>query len=171
MFPASVFHESGAQGPAGPAGATGAAGATGPAGPQNLLVSMLTANATNATGTMAATGLTVPLVSGTRYRVEANLMIDAGAGVDGSLFDADASTIAVSNIRLWWEEPSGTTPSYTTSLADNFIGPTAGQVAVRMAGSVEPSSSGNFALRFAQVSHLTETLILFRGSSLIAMAA
>jgi hypothetical protein len=151
----------------GPAGATGATGAAGP-GP---ILTMLAADATSTTAAMAALGLSLPLTSGTRYAFAAAIMLDAGAALDGSAFDFDASTITASNVRYWWQQQAGLGGNFVTTLAGDIPGPAAGAESIWITGSVEPSLTGNFAMRFAQSAHTTETLIVYRGSWLMAWPA
>lgn len=170
MFPASIFHVGGTQGPAGATGATGAAGPTGP-GP---LGSMLAADAASVVSTMAALGLSVPVVSGTRYAFEAALFINAGdVGLgEGSLFDFDASTAAFTNLRAYGPDLASTTPftsgAFVTSKSSDIPGPAGGDGLLLLTGSIEPSSNGTFAMRFSQVAHALETLTVYRGSWLLA---
>lgn len=160
-----------AAGPAGATGATGATGPTGPAGP-GPLVSFLAADATNATATMAATGISLSLTNGTKYACLAELRINAGAGADGSVFDFGASTTTVSNFWASWLDQSLVTPTeITSSLAADFTGPTTGVAVIQIAVSAEPSSTGTLAIRFSQASHLSETLTVNRGSWLICWPA
>lgn len=157
-----------AAGPAGAAGATGATGATGPAGP-GPNVSMLAADATNATSSMAATGISVPLAASTKYAFLATLRLDIGAGVEGCQFDFDASTAGVADFWAgWFDESLSITGDLTTSAAADYSGPTSGTVVVTIHGSIETTTAGTLALRHAQASHLVETLRTKRGSWLVA---
>ena len=137
----------------------------------SLLLSQLSADVTSVSDAMAPLGLTIPLIGGTRYAVQALVMVNAGAAIDGSKFDFDASTVTVNDFRLWLVDlvgAGGITKEFVTTLAGDFNGPESATGAVQLWGSIEPSSSGNLALRFGQNSHTTETLTIYRGSWLSA---
>lgn len=154
----------------------GATGATGAAGPANVQVATLAADFTNATTTMGAvTGggkaLSVPVVSGHRYAFEAVLMINDSSGVDGVVFDWDASTCSITAFRYYADDGAGgafgiSSTGYRTTLAADVVGSGFGDDVLIMRGSIEPATSGDFALRAAQAAHTTGTLTIFRGSSL-----
>jgi hypothetical protein len=131
---------------------------------------MLAADATNATVTMAASGLTVPVVSGRRYIFRAVLLCEDSVDLDGFAFDFDTST-AATNFRAFGigsDTASGTLfDSSSTALATDFSGNGSGVAQVLIEGSYEPSATGNLLIRFAQLVHSVGTLTLYRGSSLI----
>lgn len=133
--------------------------------------SFLAADATNATVTMAATGITVPVTSGRKYKIRAVLFFSNSVGLDGAAFDFDTSA-AATNFRSFGVMMDGLSGAllnlgttsisadYANSLADNEVT----QFVVEIA--YEPSASGNFLIRFAKAAHSTGTLTLYRGSSL-----
>lgn len=149
-------------------GDTGATGATGAAGTH--LASMLSADATNATATMAASGLTVPVVAGKRYGFRAVLFCNDSVDIDGFKFDFDTSAAATSfrAFGVGSDTISSTLIDVsTTALGTDIAGSGSGDVQVVVEGGYEPSASGNFLVRFAQNAHTTGTLTLFRNSYLI----
>lgn len=169
---------SGGQGPkgdtgaAGAAGATGATGATGAAGPANLVTSVLAADATSVTATMAASGLTVNVVAGHRYAFRVVLMLNdsSTASASGGKFDFDGGSAVLTDFRVWFNDtnfgvyvPTAYVTSQATDITNNggFI-----DDVLFIDGALEPSSSGTFAIRFAQNVRVDGTLTLFRGSSL-----
>jgi hypothetical protein len=133
--------------------------------------SFLAADATNATATMAATGLTVNVTTGRKYTFRATLLLSESVSVDGMKLDFDASTAAATNFRCHGfatESASGPVDlGITTALATDITESVFGDGKVVLEGSFEPSSTGTFAIRFAQVAHTTGTLTLYRGSSLL----
>lgn len=169
---------SGGQGPkgdtgaAGAAGATGATGATGAAGPANLVTSVLAADATSVTATMAASGLTVNVVAGHRYAFRVVLMLNdnSTAAASGGKFDFDASTAGATNFRASADDGAAgffsIVGGFATALATDYAATGFIDDKVVIEGTFEPSSSGTFALRFAQSVRVDGTLTLYRGSSL-----
>lgn len=134
--------------------------------------SFLAADATNATTTMAATGLSVNVTQGRKYAFRAVLMIsDTSTGaLDGYKFDWDGSTAAATNFRAWWREATEfVVATQTTALATDYASAGFGVVddLITVWGSFEPSSTGTFALRFAQTNHNDGNITLYRGSHLL----
>lgn len=154
-----------APGPTGPTGATGATGAAG-----THLGSMLAGNATNATVTMAASGLTVPVVSGHRYIFRAVLRFSESLTGDGSKIDFDGSA-AATDFRAWVSAEDDTsvlaTSGFLTALATDFSVAAHDDIQYVVEGSYEPSANGDLVIRFAQNVASGGTLTLYRGSSLI----
>lgn len=132
------------------------------------VVSMLSANFTNATTTMAATGLSVPVTSGHKYKFEAVLMINDASGLEGGKFDFDASTATVSDFRTFPDDGAlgFFTPGFTTALATDISGTGFTDDLLVIRGSLFASSTGTFAVRAAQVGHTAGALIVYKGSSL-----
>ncbi len=159
----------GGQGPKGDTGATGAAGA---AGPNNIHLAQLAANFTSVTTAMAAitaggTSLSVPVISGHRYKFEVVLMMNDASGLEGAVFDFDASTAAATNFRAFPDDgATGAFAGFTTTLATDITGTGITDDTLVIRGSFEPSSTGTFALRAAQSTHISGTLTVYRGSSL-----
>lgn len=134
------------------------------------VASYLAADATNATATMAVTGLTVPVVSGRRYMFRAVLWFTESVAVDGSKIDFDGSA-AATNFRYWpiavADDSSMTAAGFVTDLAADFAVSSHDAIQYVIEGSYEPSADGNLLIRFAQNAHTIGTLTLHRGSSLI----
>lgn len=135
------------------------------------VASYLAANATNATVTMAASGLTVPVVSGRKYVFRAVLLCENSVNADGLSFDFDTSA-AATNFRVYAriaDTVSGTLADFVlTALAtDITTASNDGVVCVIIEGSYEPSATGNLLIRFAKNAHTTGVLTLYRGSYLI----
>lgn len=134
------------------------------------VASYLAADATNATTTMAATGLTVPVVSGRRYLFRAVLWLTESVAADGSRIDFDGSA-AATNFRYWptvvFDDSTVNAIGSITDTATDFVTAAHDGIQVSIEGSYEPSASGNLLIRFAQNAHTTGILSLHRGSSLI----
>lgn len=132
--------------------------------------SFLAANATNATATMAASGLTVPVTSGRKYIFRAVLLCQDSEDADGYAFDFDTSA-AATNFRAFAvvtdTVSAGLLQVSITALATDINGAGSSVIQVIVEGSYEPSASGNLLIRFAQNAHTTGTLTLFRGSYLM----
>lgn len=133
------------------------------------VVSFLAANVTNATATMAATGLTVPVSSGAKYIFRAVLHWSDNVDLDGAAFDFDTSA-AATNFRAFGTMTDAVSGllvgAAMTALADDLNGSGSGAAVAVVEGSYEPSTSGNLLVRFSQNSHTTGTLTLLRGSYL-----
>lgn len=136
------------------------------------LVSFLAADATNATDTMAASGLTVTVTSGVKYGVRVLVRISDSEPAEGVAFDFDTSTAGVTNLGLHAFGVDGTSGVATdmgvsTALATNLFAATFGSGEVQINGSFEPSSNGTFLLRFSQSTHVSGTATMSRGSHMI----
>lgn len=127
----------------------------------------LAANATNATNNMAAAGLSVPVLAGHRYTFEAVLRILDASGLEGGKFDWDASTATATSFWCAADDgSSGFFSSLVTTLAADISATGFIDEAVVFRGSIEPATSGTLALRFSQVGHVSNQLVIARGSSL-----
>lgn len=135
------------------------------------VASYLAANATNATITMAAAGLTVPVTGGRKYTFRAVLFCENTVDTDGLSFDFDTSA-AATNFRVFAnirDAVSGSLADFSsTAIATDITTTTnSGVVCVTVEGSYEPSATGNLLIRFAKNTHTTGVLTLYRGSHLM----
>lgn len=135
------------------------------------LVSFLAANATNATATMAATGLTVTVTSGIKYAVEGNILLASSAVTDGMKFDFDTGTAGVTSLRIvsvaLLSDETLFQGESTALATDHVISPLVSDGVTErivLSGSFEPSSNGTFLMRFASSGPPAGVLTFYRGS-------
>lgn len=140
------------------------------------LVSFLAASLSNSTTSMAATGLSIPVLAGHRYTFVAELRFDDSSGgfTDAAKVDFDGSTAVAADFCAFCHSGSSVWnpgATFSTALATDFEATTFGGPSdwVVIRGSLEVSANGTFAVRFAQSVHIDGTLTLRRGSSLIAV--
>lgn len=137
----------------------------------SLQKSFVAANVTNATTTLAAiTGLSATVVSGRKYIFQINVMCVDSLAADGVKFAIDGGTAAMTNVRMDAEglDTALEISAQTTALATTVSAATfTGDGLVMFRGSLEPSSSGTFIPRFAQVAHTTGTMTVYRGSHML----
>ncbi len=136
--------------------------------------SFLAADVTNATTTMQATGLSVPVVSGRKYTFVAVIKATDSTTVDGIKIDFDASTATATNFWCVFtihdaslEALAGGTTALATDITITPFDGSDGGGWIEARGTFEPSASGTFAIRAAQSGHTTGTLTILRGSHLI----
>lgn len=137
------------------------------------LVSFLAADVTNATATMAATGLSVNVTSGRKYEFVATLKMSDSVAADGVAVDFGGGSATASNFWAVYvihdtgsEILEGGVAALATDISVSTLDGSGGDGWIAISGSFEPSSTGTFALRFAQNAHTTGTLTLYRGSTL-----
>mgnify|MGYP001563460718 CR=1 FL=1 len=134
--------------------------------------SFLAANGTNATATLATTGLSVTVSLGRKYFFEAILFLADSTVADGAVIDFDGGSATATNFICYFEAHGSVTKSISegssVTLATDFSVATvdAGVNMFRVTGSFEPSATGTFIPRYAQVVHTTGTLTIYRGSIL-----
>lgn len=136
--------------------------------------SFLAGNATNSTATMAATGLTVPVTSGHKYKFSALLKLSHTVPADGIKVDFDTSAAATDfwAVANAWDTGSNIVSLGSVALATDLsaaIDGSGNDGWFEISGSYEPSASGNFLIRFAEAAHTTGTATLYRGSSLVLL--
>lgn len=133
--------------------------------------SILAANFTKNNATMAASGLTVNVVSGVRYFFRATLFLNdsSTATLAGARFDFDASTATATTFRAWPDDGAigGFPPAFSTALATDILGSAFADDRLLIDGYFRPSSSGTFALRAAQQTVTDGQLTVYEGSSLV----
>jgi hypothetical protein len=136
--------------------------------------SFLAADFTNATTTMAATGLSVPVTSGRKYVFRAIIKASNSTPADGLKLDFDGGTATATNFwsvfrinDVGSESLQGGVSALASDITLGSFDGSADTGWVEFSGSFEPSSSGTFAIRAALVVHTTGTLTVRRGSHLI----
>lgn len=133
----------------------------------------LAADGTNATVTMADTGLSVAVTTGRKYAFNMILMFSTDVAADGLKIDFDGGSAAATNFRAFVRAEDAGAPLVLTSVTalatDVTVASTTdtNPVLVHATGSFEPSGTGTFIPRYAQNAHTTGTLTLLRGSHLI----
>jgi len=132
-------------------------------------VSFLAADATTISATLANTLLSIPVTLGHKYIVECQLFLSDSTSVDGAKIDFGGGSAAATNFRVQVTafDTALNLSTQLTSLTGTATASTfTGNGAFECHGSLEPSSSGTFIVRFAQSAHTTGTLTLARGSYL-----
>lgn len=132
--------------------------------------SYLAVNATNATATLANTGLSVTVKSGRKYTFKCILYVSDSTAAEGVQIDFGGGSATATNFRahVTGFDTALTVNVQVTSLttsasAGTFTG--AGMIEVH--GSLRAGSDGTFVPRFAQNTHAIGTLTLFEGSHLL----
>ena len=131
--------------------------------------SFLAADATNATTTMANTGLSVTVTTGRKYGFKCILFLDNSLDADGMKIDFDGGTATATNFRAHVTvfDNALNLSTQVTALATDVAATTiVGNTLVEVEGSFEPSSIGTFIPRFAGNTAVSGTLTLARGSNL-----
>lgn len=134
--------------------------------------SVRTSDATNATTTLATTGLSVTLLSGRKYTFDLNLIFNDSLAADGAKFDFNGGSATSTFIEaICTMITAGATAFETvvevtalnTSIADATLANT-NQGILSCHGHFVPSGNGTFIPQYAQNAHTTGTLTLKRGS-------
>lgn len=134
--------------------------------------SVLAANGTNSTDTMASTGLSVPVTLNRKYKFELEMHFSESVAAEGLAVDFGGGSAAATNFRasaILSDAGADTIASGNTTgaLGDDIIAVTADDGILLVKGCFEPSSSGTFIPRYAQAAHAAGTLTILRGSSLV----
>lgn len=132
--------------------------------------SYLAANATNATATLANTGLSVTVKNGRRYSFKCILYVSDSTAAEGVQIDFGGGSATATNFRAHvtgFDTALPLNTQVTTLTTPAGAGTFTGAGMIEVHGSLEPSSDGTFAPRFAQNTHAVGTLTLFRGSHLL----
>lgn len=127
----------------------------------------LAANATNATATMANTGLSISVKNGRKYSFRCVFYVNDSVAGEGAKFDFEGGTATATNFRVHGTilDAALLLSAQSSALATDFsVATVTGDAMAEFKGSFEPSSTGTFIPRFAQASHSTGTLTLYRGS-------
>lgn len=131
----------------------------------------LTADATNATTTMAnVSDLTITVTSGRKYAGKAILYFSDSVAADGAKMDFDGGTATMTNFRAHATafDSALNLSTQTTAIATDVAAATfTGAGIFEIHFTLEPSASGTLIPRFAQNAHTTGTLTLARGSFLM----
>lgn len=129
---------------------------------------------TNATATMQTSNCLVggsaaiTVTSGRKYTGTCELFLSDSVAVDGAQIDFNGGTATATDFRaqITAFDTALNLSTQTTTLAGTGSASTfTGAGAFEIHFTFEPSSSGTFLPRFAQVSHTTGTLTLTRGSN------
>lgn len=134
----------------------------------------LAADATNATATLATTGLSVTVKSGRKYAFKCVLYVSDSIAAEGAQIDFGGGTATATNFRahVTGFDTALTINTQLTSLTGvASAGTFTGSGMLEIHGSFEPSANGTFIPRFAQATHAAGTLTLFRGSHLLVWDA
>lgn len=132
--------------------------------------SRLAANATNATATLAATGLLVTVQAGRKYGFKAILFVSDSTAAEGVKIDFGAGTATASDFRAHvtgFDTALAVNSQVTSLTASAGAGTFTGSGMIEVHGSFEPAGAGTFGPRYAQNTHVVGTLTLFQGSHLL----
>lgn len=132
--------------------------------------SYLAADATNATATLASSGLSCTVKAGRKYGFTCMLFVSDSTAAEGVKIDFGGGSAAATNFRaqaVGYDTALQISSQLTSLTAPASAGTFTGAGAVEIEGSFEPSSDGTFRPRFAQNTHVVGTLTLFRGSRLL----
>lgn len=139
---------------------------------QNVFGGALNADYTNATASFTATNLSVPVVAGRTYSIEAVLLFADSTAADGAQFDWNGGTATSTNFRMHCIAANDVGAALTESAAAITALATANSVTLALttqslyqcSGTFVPSGTGTLIIRAAQAAHTTGTLTVFRGS-------
>lgn len=124
---------------------------------------------TNATATMASTTCSIAgLIASQKYRFSCSFYLSDSASVDGAKIDFAGGTATETNFRAQYTafDTALNLSTQADDLTDVATASTfTGDGNFEVHGSFEPSGAGTFVARFAQASHTTGTLTLYRGSN------
>lgn len=132
--------------------------------------SYLAANATNATATLANTGLSVTVKSGRKYAFKCILYVSDSTAAEGAQIDFGGGSATAANFRAHvtgFDTALTINTQVTTLTTPAGAGTFTGAGMIEIHGSLRPSTDGTFAPRFAQNTHAIGTLTLFEGSHLL----
>lgn len=134
----------------------------------------LAADGTNATATLATTGLSVNVTTGLKYTFKLILYLADSVAAEGAKIDFDGGSATATNFRVHCAafDAALALSAQSSALATDFAVATfTGDGMIECHGSFEPSSTGTFIPQYAQNSHATGTLTLYRGSHLTMFEA
>lgn len=125
----------------------------------------LAANYTNATAGFTNTALSVTVTTGRVYSFHCVLIYSNSTATEGAQFDFNGGAATSTNFVAGSE--GGINDTVTTALTGVYSQATVtGNNITTIDGTFEPSSTGTFIVRGAEVSHTTGTLTVLRGSYL-----
>ena len=135
--------------------------------------SMLAGDYTNATAGFTNTALSITVITGRKYTFSLTLFLIDSTAAEGAQIDFNGGTAAATNFRvhcLHYDQTAAVLKSTQitalASVADSVASTGTGQNMVTCSGSFEPSGTGTFIVRGAQISHASGTLTINRGSNL-----
>lgn len=129
----------------------------------------LNADYANATASFTSTALSVTVVSGQTYRVQAVIFASDSTAADGAKLDFNGGSATATNFRMHCILQDTTVTivnsAQVTALATAFSAATLTGVSEWVCnGTFVPSSNGTFIVRGSQNAHTTGTLTFSRGS-------
>lgn len=141
---------------------------------QTNMSSSVALDLTSITATLASSGLSTTVINAHKYAFHAILFVSDSTAADGVklAFDGGAATATDFRCHALTGDTTLAAAVINTepvALATTIGGALAGTAAtvIEVLGTIQPSSSGTFSLRYAQSAHSTGTLTLRRGSSLV----
>lgn len=132
--------------------------------------SLLAADGTNATATMANTGLSVTVTTGRKYGFKCLLYVNDSVAAEGAKIDFDGGTATATNFRAHATlfDSALNLSAQVSALATDIASATVtGDAMIEVHGTFEPSATGTFIPRYAQNTHAAGTLTIYRGSHLL----
>lgn len=133
--------------------------------------STLAADYSNATAAFTNTLLSVTVTSGRKYNFNAALFLVDSTAADGAQIDFNGGTAAATDFRVHCNHfdqtaavLKSTQVTALATVADSVVSTGTGQNLVECYGSFQPSGTGTFIVRAAQVAHTAGTLTVNRGS-------
>ena len=130
----------------------------------------LSANGTNATATLATTGISITVTIGRKYSFQCYLRVANSVAGEGMQVDFNGGTATATDFRAEVKlfDTALLKAQQVTALATAVsIATFAGDGEIEVHGSFEPGSSGTFIPRFAENTHSTGTATIYRGSNCI----
>jgi hypothetical protein len=129
----------------------------------------LNADYTNATASFTSTALSISVVSGQVYSVEATILLADSLAADGAKLDFNGGSATATQFRVHCKLSDTTVTvvnsAQVTALATAFSAATlTGDAVWECRGTFVPSSTGTFIVRGSQNAHTTGTLTFYRGS-------
>lgn len=137
--------------------------------PNRLLNAYLASNGTNATATLATTGLSVSLAAGLRYKFTGILYVANSQAAEGAQIDLNGGSATMTDLRAEVEiiDTALQKAQQVSALATAVSAATVtGDALIRIAGSCKVNAAGTFIPRYAEASHTSGTLTIYKGSTL-----
>lgn len=133
--------------------------------------SALAGDYTNATAAFTNTALSINVITGRKYIFQVELFHIDSTAADGAQFDFNGGAATATNFRvhcLHFDQTAAvlksTQAAALATVADSVASTGTGQNLTVCNGTFEPSSTGTFIVRAAQVAHTAGTLTVNRGS-------
>jgi len=129
--------------------------------------SHLSSNGTNATATMATTGLSMTLTTGRNYDGECTFFVNDSVAGEGVQVDFNGGTATATDFRAHVKitDTALIKSQQVTSLSTAVsVATVTGDSEIQVHFSFESSGNGTFIPRYAQATHSSGTLTIYRGS-------